>query len=229
MAWAATIGLCLAIVVELSNVPQPAGVDFEQRSLEPKSNAGADRQEEAPLRDDENPLETGPQQSGDYAVTPQFRTTTPTGGRREYQPGSQSDGRAKTVEHRDQDAATPVTSPPVPERQSETRDSEATVDVDAFHVTDAPILDEAADMARMREGPNREDESSRVESAVVTGQAVSTNSMGLTAAPPCDAETRSEPESWLECIEELVDAGRIAEADDERQALADAFPNFDIP
>lgn len=239
MAWAATIGLCLAIVVEVSNVPQPSAVDFEQRSLEPESNADAPQQLETAFRDDKTSHETGGQRGGDASAKLQNYVPASTDRRREYQPGNQSDGRVKSVETGEQDAAIPVTSPAVPERQSETRDiattqRETTVDVDAFHVTDAPILDEAADMARMREGPNQEDESStvestKVESAAVAGQAVNTDSMSLAAASSCDAETQSEPESWLECIEELVEAGRVAEADEERQALAEAFPNFDIP
>ncbi|MDH3746718.1 MAG: hypothetical protein OER97_00820 [Gammaproteobacteria bacterium] len=254
MAWAATIGLCLAIVVELSNVPQPEAVDFEQRSLLPESRAGADQQEETHFRDDKSSAESDGRPSGATSDTHKFMGPASTEPARDYQPASQVDGRLKSVQRREQDAAPAAASPTVPARNGDSRESAAgeiettdfelremitkerqiEADVDAFHVTDAPILDEAADMARLREGPNQEAESSTVESrklesVAIAGQAINADGMGLAATSRCDAESRSEPESWLECIEELTDAGRAAEADEERQALADAFPDFDIP
>ena len=45
----------------------------------------------------------------------------------------------------------------------------------------------------------------------------------------CTAEIRSEPETWLDCILELEDAGNIEAGDRHRDALIDTFPDFKLP
>ena len=45
----------------------------------------------------------------------------------------------------------------------------------------------------------------------------------------CTAEIRSEPETWLDCILELEDAGNTEAGDRHRDALIDTFPDFKLP
>ena len=49
------------------------------------------------------------------------------------------------------------------------------------------------------------------------------------AAPSCDESAREAPQSWLDCIAELEEAGFAAAADRERELLAETFPDFETP
>lgn len=235
MAWAATIGLCLAIVVELSDVPQPEAVDFEYRSSEFEAPSRPAEALAVPSRDDRTDRETDGRRSGEVSVLQQFNGSPPIAIPAENRTLGQDEIPALVIEHdgeaktTSRAAANPSTSSTVP-----VEERKAAADADAFRVTDAPILEEAADMARMREGPNREIESRTADSTApgsvaVSGYALSAEVMDDTAKPECDAEARSEPKSWLECIERLQKAGLDTQADEERSAFAGAFPNIDIP
>lgn len=234
MAWAATIGLCLAIVVELSNVPQPEAVKFEQQSLESVAPASPGEVAGAPSTDDSLASEADGRQNRDYSVTFELNTTPSLESPPDDRAAGQSGGLSKSIERREQDTAVPVASPP-----TAAKEGNATADADAFHVTDAPILEEAADMARMREGPNQEAKSSTVEStslesgaiesAPVAGFVISADVEDFADKSSCNPEARSKPESWLECIAALLEAGHDAVAEEERLALAEAFPEFETP
>ncbi len=134
MAWAATIGLCLAIVLELADVPEPE------------------------LRVD------GPQ------------------------PPSASPGER----HQAEGSA-------------------------AYRVTDAPLLEEAAALANVRS-----------ESDGAASRPLAETSAAGPGEPACSAESTATPETWLECIEALREAGRGAEADEQEARLGAAFPDFEL-
>ena len=45
----------------------------------------------------------------------------------------------------------------------------------------------------------------------------------------CDDTVRDDPETWLECILELEEAGDDAAAERQREALVEVFPDFKMP
>ena len=45
----------------------------------------------------------------------------------------------------------------------------------------------------------------------------------------CDETVRRDPESWLECILELEEAGDDDAAERQREALVEVFPDFKMP
>ena len=49
------------------------------------------------------------------------------------------------------------------------------------------------------------------------------------AVPACPAEVLTDPEHWFECIEALEEAGRDADAEEQRELLKEAFPDFEFP
>ena len=51
----------------------------------------------------------------------------------------------------------------------------------------------------------------------------------ITVASDCPEMAQNEPETWLECILALEEAGNEDGAKREREALIDTFPDFKIP
>jgi hypothetical protein len=82
---------------------------------------------------------------------------------------------------------------------------------------DADLFTQAEEMARTRLGP---------DDAPATPAAASADAPQA-AAPSCDASLRAAPESWMDCITRLEDAGFMAAADHERRLLNETFPDFD--
>ena len=80
---------------------------------------------------------------------------------------------------------------------------------------DEDMLQRADDMARMREG-NVQPESP----AVAAGSYVPDR---------CDETATASPETWLQCIRSLEEAGLADLAAEERKLLAAAFPDFETP
>ena len=49
------------------------------------------------------------------------------------------------------------------------------------------------------------------------------------AMDECSEENRAEPESWLECINELEASGAVEAASRQREMLIEVFPDFKLP
>ena len=45
----------------------------------------------------------------------------------------------------------------------------------------------------------------------------------------CSEDVQAEPESWLTCILDLEQAGKVEAADRQREALKEEFPDFKLP
>ena len=95
---------------------------------------------------------------------------------------------------------------------------------------DADMLIKAEEMARMQQGPNDAPAAARAAAP----QAPEVNAYSSVrsleeALPSCDATSRAAAESWLECIAALEDAGFTAAAEQERELLAETFPDFQAP
>ncbi len=239
MAWATTIALCLAIVVELSDLPQvdPAVIsmpaspsDATGLKSEPEALGETEALEE--IRADTANKDNGPKADEEARYEPEqlerrARKTIDEDGRVNLQSVPQLSKTAldEAISSRPA-AAEAINSPAAAAARAAEADLAAKqqfADTDSFEINDSPIVEEADAMARMREGKNKEpdDRTSAVSSlGLVAAEAVSA---------PCDEEAQTTPESWLECIEALEDDGLDDLASLQREQLQEAFPDFQLP
>jgi len=185
MAWAATIGLCLAIVIDLSSLPQP---DSSMLSV-PAEGARLDASD---------------------AIAPQrARKTIDAQGRVKLQ-NTPALGKAEAPRPASVSAEEPELT------------SGLAIDADMLQLQDSPILEEAEELARSRENKYKESDAGALGFAASPAAAAK---MPL----PCGPELRAVPESWLECIVELENAGLDDLASQQREQLQEAFPDFELP
>jgi len=195
VAWAATIGLSLAIVLEVWQVLPPAPDQEPTAVSEPLTE---------PLSADEAParLQQEAAKREDAAAAPGTVNTMANGA-----PINPGGGAAEELGAR---RAPPQDLPAEKESRAVVLD-----DADSFAAKDMRLLEEAEVQARQRSGD--------------PGIA----SIALVSAEPdeahCDEAARATAESWYECIEDLRDADDTAFADSELEALAVAFPDFEVP
>ena len=102
---------------------------------------------------------------------------------------------------------------------------------EAFSTKDADVVQEAEDMARMRDGPNQADELSRSRQAPAVAESaaafeVDAAKKETTEDGSCSAASREQAESWYRCVVELRDLGQTAEADREMLLLIEKFPEY---
>ena len=201
MAWAATIGLSLAIVIELANLPQPdpallappreeARLNMN-RALTPQSREAA-----APQRSEPRARKSIDDQGRVNLLN------APTLGKTEA-PNSMPESTLKQV----------------PESG---RASGLASDADMFRPQDARVLEVAEELAR-----SPEDESKELDAG--SAAYFASPATAARVSMPCVAEIRETPETWLECIVKLEDAGLDELASEQREQLLDAFPDFELP
>lgn len=207
-AWVTTIGLCLAIVLELTTTEVG---DIERTAVPPSSvpapiDAEREADEEHAMQDTLTPGDPLPQraparknQSEDIVVTGS-RIETPAA---PPQPGERAEALGRAA--------------------SSTQEPKSSEESSKFEAAEAEMLEDAGDPAATRERPEQVpgvDAERRVD-ALRTGAAA--------AADPllCDDEARSRPESWIECILDIERRG--GNADDEREELLARFPDAELP
>jgi hypothetical protein len=178
LAWAATITLSVALVLEVSNLPAPGPEAFDGNG---------------------NKLEL--QQSDRDAAA-----------------GAVDKARKPVLEELLLDE----------DRFEARRSREATsdaVNVAESGIRDANMPGRSDGTARLQDGEHKEQvpAASFAASAPVTAQ----KAMGLVStAVTCDETAKSSAETWQECILELESAGFANEADRQRKAFQEAFPDF---
>jgi len=187
VAWAATVVLSVALVLEMAKTPTPDGAGFANDFGEFEVKAP-----EAEMPDESVLPETPPRRAASDAIEQRQRLDT-----RKIQ------------------ADAP---------QSTTAESSA----DEFRLSDGDILQRAEDLARMQS------ENDRQAGPLSTSKnAMASDVAALGAAVPnlensgCDESARSTPETWFECIAILEEAGRVDEAERQREMLQQEFPEFD--
>lgn len=198
MAWAATIGLCLAIVVEINNVPQPMP---EQLAL-PEASADAMtpveriREEAVPARSVQGGTGTANMNKSvsqeTEALQQRAKKTVDAKGRVSLQ---------NVPQHSKSDAVESAFAPAEVMESLELKDN---------HDANAPMLEEAEHVSGLR-------------SIAITASPASAE---LTATA-CDLQVRATPQTWLECIEALEENGLDDLAGEQRDQLRKAFPDFD--
>ena len=205
MAWAATIGLCLAIVIDLSSLPQPdspmLSVPAEGARLDASDAIAPKRSETAAPQDfeAEQPLEQRARKTIDAEGRVQLLNAPAL-------------GKTEAPESRPEIAPGPAPS------------SGLASDADLLQLQDSPLLEEAEELARSRENKDKESDARAF--------AISASPASAAAAKmpvPCGPERQATPESWLECIVELEVAGLDELASQQRELLQEAFPDFESP
>jgi hypothetical protein len=209
MAWAATIGLSLAIVLEFSDLPRPESVEIEAPALS----------------EDEHVIEeivtSGPEKTNviehdkEERLEQRARKTVDEAGRVNLGNVPQL-SKTRTPEQAPIPANTIGLVEPRPADDAPAR---SLADKKIVRVQEAPILEEAEALARQQAEYSKE--------AVVSSFAYST-SPAAAIPMPCEAVDRETPESWLECIEELDEAGLDDIAGLQREQLQLAFPDFEM-
>ena len=220
MAWAATVMLCVALVLEVTKVPVPQSVAPSDNAIRFESEAPElDVADDAPAAGRVSAAleaETPASEVLEEAILPATqpgrasRTAAPKKAQIEEMHANEasSERALRTLADgtlaQDEQLATPQPS-----------------STDEFKVKDVQMLLKAEDMARTQIGDKAELNQS-------VNAAVASDAIGYAdIAGTCDEAARATPESWLACIEELVDAGRLDEAHRQRDLLQEAFPEFD--
>lgn len=168
MAWAATVMLSVALVLEVTRTPSPEVVSSDEMLGKYEVQAPrADASQVAPLEEEEARKRTA-----DLPASPEFKL-------------------------RDED-----------------------------------ILEQGKELARMQEGSVSQPSldaavSAEADQEITVGRSLPAAAAFSAPLADCDEDAVATPETWLECIEDLEDAGEGNKAREERARLAEAFPGFD--
>jgi hypothetical protein len=201
MAWAATVMLSVALVLEVTNTPSPGVVSFDETisTFEaPSPEAGA--------RDD------GPVDLPEESVTPASELTKK----------QSNDMRQKATAVAAQENA--PQQPAVRERV------ELLSDTAEFKTKNEDMMQQAEELARLQVGENDQPSpavSADAEQEFAAGRSLTSSAAFSTPVASCDDDAVATPQTWLECIVALEDAGRDDAAREQRALLAEAFPDFD--
>jgi len=208
LAWAATIALSVAVVLELTrtadfvSAPSPAA-----RTVASEIKAADDGE-----RRDRQPPSLVPG-FGDETLVVDDRAAP--------EPVSVASPTVAEKKRQVMDAAAPAefaesaASPAsVPVSQPSAEATAAPAAAARLERENEDLLGRAHELATMQFGNNSE---SRAAGALES------------EAAGCPDDTRSDPGLWLECIEELEAAGLDAAADAQRELLEEAFPDFELP
>lgn len=219
-AWAATVGLSLAIVLELTQLPQiesiPVGITSSDQSTVPveavsDEDIATEVPEQAP-----SPEPTGDRDDAQYS-----RPAAPAAKRQDREAMQQFAPKDISVLREAENRARLQAGPDQP--------SAATV---AEGVQDLAEIDDAAVQAvAVKEAvPDEETVAEPVaEFAAARSLAAVMEKKEAAAAPSCPSETRENAESWYRCIEELRDRGLDELADSEYENFRRIFPVFVDP
>jgi len=219
-AWAATVGLSLAIVLELTQLPETESLPVGITSSDQDSAAGEaanDNEMSAEMRKE--------------APSPELQSV-----RGDVQPGVPA---APVAKQQDPEAARQFAPKDMsvlreaedrarlqagPDRPSAAIASEAMQDLAETDDTkvDEIVVDVAVHDEETAAEPAADFAAARSLAAVVEKKAA-------TADPQCPSETREKAEAWNKCIEELRDRGFDELANSEYEAFQRIFPDFVDP
>lgn len=190
-AWAATIGLSLAIVLEQTVLNSPSAV------FDPAASGDLT---ELPVQD-----RTGPKTGSDpRGVRPP--------------PGSTPSDRRESADEKFSTQSS--TSSPT---ASSTSGQMPAISSESLAAPDTGMLQEAEQRARLHQDTNLPAGAARLRS-VASDQAEANLANSF-----CTPEARTSAESWLACILDLERRELHDPARAEREALAEAFPDFVLP
>ncbi len=227
-AWAAVIGLSLAIVLDMTRLPQ-SEPDSIGISI-PDSRKAGDRRWQTRDTASENPAA----QAEASVPAPAATSEQSTDAERLQPPSSAtagSDGRSK-----DEFVPKDMTILRDAEEMARTRAGSAEGPVPPGAVFDEAVVEGdlkeetangmTADRAVGIEDVQAEEDEAEGSPAVAPS---ATLAKRVRTAPSryCAEAVRKQPESWIACIRELEEDGRETEARDEYEAFRRVFPDFD--
>ena len=213
MAWAATIGLSLAIVMEVTRLPD-AAIDSADvpATVADAVPAAADSGEQAEAR----------------TVRP--RTFEDGGGRQSPAARAAPATAQKTAPVEDPEPPAPGAEEWVPQDMTAIRQAAELARVqdaqDRIVATPQPEPEPLDDM--LTDVPDEPPEKQARESAIPAA-AVATAELRFAAASDdlCSGDIRKEADSWFECIESLQDRGLHDLAESELSAFRERFPDYE--
>jgi hypothetical protein len=219
MAWAATVVLSVALVLEVTNAPTPEGVIFDDNTgkLGPRERdheAGLSNDAPAGLIGESVLPATTPERISNGAVpsAPQVEPMKSTA--KQAVPEAALEKRQRSDAWRNrvekQELAMPASS------------------AEEFEFRDTEMLQRADDMARIHSGENKE--SALVSSAADTESAdavVQGANAVILETLACNESETATPETWMKCIVALEEAGLADAAREQRALLHKVFPQFD--
>jgi len=214
-AWVTTIGLCLAIVLEVSEMAPP-----EQSALDAPTGVAQEIEE---------PVVAAP--AADRVAAPAAEAKTSTVARPDKARAEKREDFSKTrqdqpeegvgrIEAKMLDVAPATASEPTDARQQES----AIIEVDSFEQDEKQLLRDAENRARLQTGSDQESVESLQQVAPALGMASEVASERY-----CEASETTDPNAWLACILELEQQGLIEAAKVERDLLVESFPDANVP
>jgi hypothetical protein len=219
MAWAATVMLSVALVLELTRVPAPTVIlepgtgKFELRELEYDSRYDAP----AELLEEPAPPEAMPAALPGRAADGETAAATEAAA---MKPAANQTAAAGLDKHQNDNlrqgqAAKPVMTAPA-------------THIEEFKLKDADELRRYEDKGRLQKGAIGEATfAGSAEDAAGADSATRSTAAMAVETPRCEEAVIAAPETWLECIAELEKAGLADEARLQRDLLREAFPGFD--
>lgn len=204
VAWAAVVAICLAITLQVTQVPVPSEIP-ELEAL---------RRDDQAASPDSSPAAPPAAKAEQEQTLPAEQTPEPAAGdmpvRRQ---GEDRSALSSPAVEPDRSRAAPVAT--------SLEEAAAPLPED-FAIQEADMLRRAEDMVRLREGDNKE-AAAGVAALAPAGAATSSEVAG------CSDDDREDPEAWLLCIVRLERAGSSDAAASEREQLSAAFPDFELP
>jgi len=204
LAWAATVALCLAITLEFTQVQAPDDLASESIPAEIAAPASLRAPE---LQKDKR------EQTSEQDMDQQFNFNE-----------SMSD--AISAETMSSEKISPARSAA---KQTANEPDPAGRMRQSGDLAEAESIEEVAVAPAMAIEVKEASEMRRESGSISAGYAASS---GLAADMPideCSEENRAEPESWLECIDELEASGDVEAASRQRENLIEVFPDFKLP
>jgi len=212
MAWAAAIGLSLAIVLEITQIPQPQPEEFGRAADSVIESAETVRQradansieileESIPQQDSLHQIESGSQVKADNGLAAAARL-----------PAAEQPASAPATEKKLEDGPMPVQV-----RQKASKPMLA----DTFY-RDESDDDQAADQESSAEPPVA---GSAASFDATQSRYAPTAALVQEKNPGCDATAVETPETWHECIAGLAELGFIDAANDQLEQLKEMFPD----
>jgi len=184
MAWAATVMLSVALVLEVTDTPSP----------------------EADAMDD------SPVDSLEESVVPAS----------EIAKKQSNDMRQKAAAVAEQEIS--------PQQPAARERAERRSDSAEFKSKNEDMLQQAEELARVQVGEDKQPSpavSADAEQEFAAGRSLASAVAFAAPVADCDEDAVTTPQTWLECIVALEDAGRDDAAREQRALLAEAFPDFD--
>lgn len=203
LAWAATVALCLAITLEVTQVTTPDDMATETIPAKLAAPAAAiapelqkDKREQLSEQDMDQQLKAVDSMSDSMADAISSEKLSP----------------ARSA------AKQTANEPAQAGRMRQSADLAKEESIEEFIAAPATDLEvKAASELRRENG------------SVSAGYAVSHALAADMPADECSEESRAEPESWLECIDALEASGDVDAASRQREILIEVFPDFRLP